>query len=136
MRVVVSKAELRKLRRRMRRAYPKERIEYLWGTLEGDTITISVFDQVKHTATTSTCEADECDHEMSQEAALECGLVLMGTIHSHPSFADAAPSEGDHDYRQDWEIVTGIVGVWRDKGRIRTHVRFYGPTLQLEPVLV
>lgn len=138
MKIIVAKDEVRKLRRRMSRAYPRERIEYVYGKFVGDVVQIHVFDAVKHQATRHWCEVDEEEHAVSVEHMENCGLKLIGSVHSHPDFAEASPSEGDYDdCIQTGELVMGIVGIWHDPKRekMRTVVRFYGPLVSVDLVL-
>ena len=140
MKVLVSKTEWSKFRQRVRRAYPKERIELIWGRKTGpSTFHIHLFDHVKHKATTLSCTPDEKDVEVSEQEAKECGLVLLGTVHSHPERTEAAPSETDFDSAvEDFEIISGIAAVWKDKstGRLRTRIRFWAPLLGVTAELV
>lgn len=133
MKVITSRKEMAKFRQRVRQSFPKERIELLWGKMVGrDTFHIFLFDQVKHTATRSQCKTDEDDHDISIQEAMNKGLVVLGTIHSHPGFTDTAPSETDFDDGlEQGEVISGIAAVWKDKktGRIRTKIRFWGPLL-------
>lgn len=131
MKVLVSKSELNKFRQRVIKSYPKERIELLWGKMIGlDTFHIYVFDQVIHEATRKRCKTDEDDHECSLDEAAHMGLVVLGTIHSHPDIHnDAAPSESDFDDALEQnEVISGICPVWKGKdGKMHTKVRFWGP---------
>lgn len=132
MKVVVAKSELAKFRRRILKAYPKERIEILWGRqISPDEFHIFIFEQVPHTATKTSVTYDRGGEiELSQIDAEDAELEQLGSIHSHPDCYDAAPSEFDYDGGViDGEIISGIALVTKDKetGRRRVRIRFWGP---------
>jgi proteasome lid subunit RPN8/RPN11 len=131
MKVIVSKAELDKFRRRAIKSYPNERIELLWGKRRGlDTFEIFLFDQVKHERGRKWCKSDEDDHEISIQEAQDRGFVILGTIHTHPNRDEACPSESDFDDAlEQGEVISGICAIWENKktGKLKSRVRFWGP---------
>jgi proteasome lid subunit RPN8/RPN11 len=142
MKIVVAKSELTKLRRRMIRAYPAERLEHIWGKCVGkDEVHIYMFETVKQKSTRKSCEVKDKDDlivlEQESEARLQ-GMYLVGSVHSHPTFMEASPSEFDLEDEDDTEgeVVMGIVGVWLDEkqNRMHTRVRFYGPQVPVQTI--
>ena len=131
MKVIVAKSELDKFRRRALKSYPNERIELLWGKRCGrDCFVIHLFDQVKHKRGRRWCESDEDDHEISIQEAQDKGLIVLGTIHTHPNRDEANPSEADFDSAvEQFEVISGICCVWEDKksGKLKSRVRWWGP---------
>src|SRR5437867_1508514 len=135
MKVVVSACEVRKMRERMKKAYPRERVEYLWGELVGNSVHIYIFDQVPHKAALTWCEVSAHDHAESTKDCREAGFVFLGTVHSHPGWRDASPSETDHD-NAEGEILNGIVSVWKTKsGARRSRIRWWGPQVPVKTTL-
>lgn len=145
MKVLVSKSELRKLRKRMRDAYPNERIEYIWGHAHPTKheVHIYVFDQVKHKAGEDKegrkwCKADDVDSEESVKHAEENGLTILGSIHSHPDFAECSPSESDYDDEENnsTNLLMGICGVWKagKSKRLQARIRFFGPLVRVTTI--
>ncbi len=134
MKIKVARSELAKLRRRMKRAFPKERIEYLFGHVHGEVIHIHIFDHIPHVATKSWCEVSEHDHVASVEACVDAGFMFLGTIHSHPGWRDATPSETDQT-NNIGELVQGIMALWKDKsGRLCSRTKWWIPTLPMETI--
>lgn len=133
MKVVVSKSELMKFRRRALKAYPNEKIELVWGKMVGrSTFHVYLFDQIKHLRGKNWCQSDEVDHEISVQEAQAQGLVVLGTIHTHPNRDDCQPSEPDFDGALEaGEVISGICAVWECKktGKMKTRIRFWGPII-------
>lgn len=141
MKVLVSKSELAKFRRRVLRSYPRERIEMLWGKqISADEFHIHIFEQIPHKGTHNSVQYDnQGEVEISEQDAEEAGLQQLGTIHSHPDCHDAAPSEYDHDGAVAvGDLISGIALVATDRqtGQRRVRIRIWGPIqgVDLQPV--
>lgn len=136
MKVFIDKREIQKLKRRMLKAYPKERIELLWGKFKKpDEFHVYVFDQIPFKSTSKSLEHDESEYQISSDHAQSGGLTLLGSIHSHPDCDDAAPSEFDYDESiKTGELISGIVCINVNKsGKKRTiRLRFWGPLQSIE----
>ena len=149
MRVLVSKSELAKLRRRMLRAYPRERIELIWGKTVGkDEVHIYMFDRIEQRASRSSCTPGKTESEreievhISEQEAAKLGLAVIGSVHSHPDIEnESAPSEFDFEEGVNiGELISGIVAVWKDKkcprgARMRTRVKLWGPLVPVEMII-
>ena len=122
----------------MLQAYPLEKIEYIWGKVNrrGDAH-IYVFDQViQDIMTKDECRADGDDTAASFQSAKEAGLVVLGTVHSHPDCDTTVPSEHDFTEGADHgEVVSGICAVFKTKGRLRTRLGWWFPAANLQMVL-
>lgn len=129
MAIQIAKCVLRNFRRRALRRYPREYVETIWGRKTRGGFHIVAFQEMEHSS--STCHVDFDREELrSQVGRCDSGLICLGTIHSHPygelKECDCGPSEFDWNrFREDGEIVSGIYGLWRRKGKLRGRVRFF-----------
>lgn len=106
-RILVSKKLLDGYKKRAIAAYPSELLETLWGRIEGDTAIIERVLPVNQKATEMVTEATYAD--IMQPAKEARGIMLLGTIHSHPETVDASPSE--HDWRDSYQNGEHIFAV-------------------------
>lgn len=137
MKVLFAKDQVKGLKRRILKAYPKEHMELLWGKfVRPDEFHIYMCDQIKHKGTRRTVKYNEEEYQISSDHAINAGLVLLGSIHSHPDCYDAAPSECDYDDALAvGDVISGIALVSKNKltGRRRVKIRFWGPLQQVSP---
>jgi len=137
LQVKVNDLELRKLKRRMKQAFPYERIELLVGRRGAGVVCVDEFWQIPHRAGKDHCEYS---HEMLLEIKKRIkrdGLELLGTIHSHPNTFDGSLSEIDLHYAHvTKEIVSGICSIYKTSGgQKRCRILFWQPFTPLNAVL-
>lgn len=137
IKIKCAKDELLKLKRRMLKAYPKERLEVVWGKkINQYEYHIYVFDTIEQRATTKSVAYEPSDYLLSKECAEQAGLIVLGTIHSHPDCLDATPSECDYDNSlRMGEYISGIALININPITLRRNIRvkFWGPLSQVEP---
>lgn len=116
-RILVSKKLLAGYKKRAIAAYPSELLETLWGRIEGDTAIIERVLPVNQRATNNEVTADDADiHAPAKDAR---GVMILGTIHSHPDSTDASPSEPDwEDSYKNGEHLFGVCRITNDKAKM------------------
>lgn len=88
-------------------SYPSELLETLWGRIEGDTAIIERVLPVEQVASHDAVSAN--DEDIMAPAKKARGVMLLGTIHSHPDSQDASPSEADwEDSYRNGEHIFGV----------------------------
>lgn len=135
MKILIDKREIVKLKRRFLKAYPKERIELVWGKFKKpDEFHIYIFDSIPYKSTHNWVDYDESEPQISSDHAATRGLVLLGSIHSHPDCFDASPSEYDYDEGvKSGELISGIAVINQNsKGRRSVKIRWWGPLQGLD----
>lgn len=133
-------------KRLAKKAFPKETISYLCGTLVGDSVVIDALYTPDNVGKYSTSISISIQPEWSIEAAefaKEEGLCVVGDVHSHPVTkedrklgvsASHAQSEVDLESRGlNWQQISGICLVTESKtGKLRASIKFWGPTIPLD----
>ena len=138
--ILCSERELRGYKRRAARAFPKEYLELMFGTVSGQNITIEKLVYVPQVATRLWVNWKSDDHYEDVIAATEAqhGFEFIGTIHSHTLNHDGAekPSYADNDSAHAWdEQVFAIDLIAKAKsGKYRHDVHFYRTQKPLEEV--
>lgn len=124
--VVVDRKVVDGFRRRAIAKYPNEWMESVWGHVDGNTAFVHILLE----ADIHDAGPDSIDYDGEREKPDELeGAIWLGTIHSHPGFVDASPSEGDWDagYKEG-ELLSIICSIKKDvRGRLRSRVRFWQP---------
>lgn len=123
MRVRIPNGLLRAFTRRAKARFPREYIEMLYGREVKDGFEITAVVEPEQTAnTTGVVWIEDADADTLDDTPRS--PVLLGTIHSHPREADAAPSEFDWKRQvQSGDLITGICALWGEP--LRSKVRFY-----------
>lgn len=126
--VHVSSAALRGIRRRCLRRYPKEYGEAMFIRRSVGEFHIEKFVKIRiKSASSKELEWNELDLQAVKNQCAAEGYEFA-TIHSHPD-SDASPSTYDHIDGIEGEVLIGIVGIHKKKGRMRTEVGFWVPQL-------
>jgi proteasome lid subunit RPN8/RPN11 len=136
MKIFIDKDEVKKLKQRMLKAYPNERIELMWGKFKKpDEFHIFIFDSIPHKGKRRSVDHAPEELNISSDHASTMGLTLLGSIHSHPDCEDCSPSEFDYDSGiEEGEVISGIATINKGKnGRKSIKIRFWGPLLGVEP---
>ncbi len=114
--VVVDRKLLASFKRRALKAYPREILEQVVGTIVGTQARIFAFRDLEHEGQKRTVLMDEDINPMTEG---EDGLRydILGTIHTHPQDT-VEPSELDwQTMRQDGELIMGICAIRRTTKR-------------------
>ncbi|MGH9523245.1 MAG: Mov34/MPN/PAD-1 family protein [Terriglobales bacterium] len=130
--VVIDRKVLSAFKRRALKAYPREILEQVVGTVVGTQARIFAFRDLEHQGSTNAVIMDEDVNPMT-EGETETPYSILGTIHTHPQDT-VDPSELDWDsMRQDGEFVMGVCAVRKTAkrrfvsfaffNRARTHVQ-------------
>lgn len=93
---------------RIYKAHETEGVVHFYRGLEGEAGVLVVVP--KQEADRGWVEADEKAEKQLQEAAAEAGMVLIGTMHSHPWCKDPGASGTDYKGWQETPGVHGIAG--------------------------
>jgi proteasome lid subunit RPN8/RPN11 len=133
MRIFCNRNVWRAFVRRAKRRFPKEYIEAAWGRTMKDGVHIYAFTDMEHVATKNSVIYDP---EENKEHELAEKLQYLGTIHSHPKYTDASPSENDwRDAMNEDEMTIGILAIWEKNGRRYSKGVFWPQTRPLDITL-
>jgi proteasome lid subunit RPN8/RPN11 len=131
MRVVVDMAEEKKFRRRALRRMPNEYLEAMFGYEKNGQYVICAFEEIEHESTPKGVSYDPSDLAHAEKRAAESGMVLLGTIHSHPNRTEGMFSEMDaRDVFHSGEKIFGILAI-DASGKRRKCVTCYWPGVHL-----
>lgn len=123
-RILVSKKLLDGYKKRAIASYPSELLETLWGRIEGDTAIIERVLPVVQVASHDAVSAD--DEDILAPAKKARGVMLLGTIHSHPDSQDASPSEADwEDSYQNGEHVFAVCRITKKADKFITKISLW-----------
>lgn len=126
-RIILDKKLLAQFRKQAIAAYPREHLVSVWGRLAGDTVVVSSFRPVEHTATTERLDYHIADAVVPRGGETE---HFLGSCHSHPgSDVDVAPSATDWRMAYNCgEIICGIMTVVPNaKGKYKTETEWWQP---------
>jgi proteasome lid subunit RPN8/RPN11 len=133
-RIVVDAAEERKFRRRALRRMPSEYIETLFGIETRAEYVVCAFVEIEHIATPTSLDYDDEDLERHKLLAARSGLILLGSIHTHPHREDALFSDLDmRELLRLDEKVMGILAIDTSGARRRCTVAYWP---QIQPLAV
>ena len=114
--VVLDRKLLAAFKRRALRAYPREILEQVVGSLVGKQARVYAFRELEHEASRNLVVMDEDINPMT-EGEGETRFTILGTIHTHPQDT-IEPSELDwQTMRQDGELIMGICAIRRTAKR-------------------
>jgi proteasome lid subunit RPN8/RPN11 len=128
MRVIVDKDEERKFRRRALSHMPNEYMEVMYGYVEDDTLVVCAFVDIDHEGTPKSIAYDQEEIDRQKGLAEKSGLVLLGTIHTHPDREEGIYSECDaRDSYHNEEKLFAICSIHMKSGKRRTVDIWYWP---------
>ena len=120
--------------------FPLEQYAVAIGTIDGSTVEVEdiIYPEFKSTD----CQVFLNPIVLSEIAleAKECGLRVLGDIHSHcyeEEYSidgykmDRARSEADHYYAPLF-IIQGICVIIKHKGKMKASIKWWGPTMHIE----
>ncbi len=114
--VVVDRKVLGSFKRRALKAYPREILEQIVGTIAGTQARLFAFRDLEHQGL-KTAVMMEDDVNPMTEGEDEMRFSILGTIHTHPQDT-VEPSDLDwQTMRQDGELVMGICAIRRTAKR-------------------
>lgn len=149
MRVTVDRKQLQRFRARALKTYPQEYIEVVLGENRGDHLVIKKFVQIAHKATKtdqlcSVCgqatdqrslDYTEDEMETCKRMARDEGLQILGSIHSHPDQqADTYPSDTDNASCTTYDLLLGIMAIWKAGKRKRSSVKWWLPQQSVQDI--
>lgn len=139
MAILCSRRELRGYKRRATKAFPKEYLELLFGTIRGDRITVEKSVHIPQCATRFWVNWKSDDQLEDTIVAMESvhGLEFVGTIHSHTISHELShiPSDADNDSAHHWEErVFAIDIITKRKGKFQHKIAFFEPQQPLHEV--
>ena len=145
IKLTIPRKVIAEIRQGAKAAFPKEWWALLLGTNAGDHVQVDELyipdDQDAYTSDYVIYEQTHWFAEAEAQAR-ESELLVVGRIHSHPftqieaqgCIWDRSQSEGDIDSQR--HIVSGICVVQQLKNkRLRTSIRFWGPTVRITVVI-
>lgn len=145
IKLTIPRKVMAEIRQGAKAAFPKEWWALLLGTEAGDHVYVDelhVPDDQKAYSSGVTVHEPPHWFRGANAQARESELAVIGRIHSHPFTQleaqgcvwDRSQSEGDIDSQR--HIVSGICVVQQLKNkRLRTSIRFWGPTVRITAVI-
>ena len=125
--VVIDRKVLSAFKRRALKAYPREILEQVVGTVVGTQARIFAFRDLEHQGSVNAVIMDDDVNPMT-EGDTETPYAILGTIHTHPQDT-VEPSELDwQSMRQDGELVMGVCAIRRTSKRRFVSFAFFNRT--------